>query len=72
MLRFFDLERIDATKRDVMVRIKDFEEIYEIFHSKKASEQSERCIQCGDPYCHNGCPLHNFIPQWFKAVAIMI
>jgi glutamate synthase (NADPH/NADH) small chain len=69
MLRFFDLERIDATKRDVMARIKDFGEIYEIFQPEKASEQSDRCIQCGDPYCHNGCPLHNFIPQWLRAVA---
>ncbi len=52
-----------------MARIKDFDEIYEIFKSEKASEQSDRCIQCGDPYCHNGCPLHNFIPQWLKSVA---
>jgi glutamate synthase (NADPH/NADH) small chain len=69
MLRFFDLERIEATKRDVMARIKDFKEIYEIFQPEKASEQADRCIQCGDPYCHNGCPLHNFIPQWLRAVA---
>ncbi len=69
MLRFFDLERIEAAKRDVMARIKDFDEIYEIFQPEKASEQADRCIQCGDPYCHNGCPLHNFIPQWLRAVA---
>ena len=69
MLRFFDLERIDAKKRAVVDRTKDFDEIYEIFKPKKAGEQSERCIQCGDPYCHNGCPLHNFIPQWLKATA---
>ena len=69
MLRFFDLERIDAVKRDVVVRIKDFDEIYEIFRSDKASEQADRCIQCGDPYCHNGCPLHNFIPHWLKRTA---
>ncbi|SFV60168.1 Glutamate synthase [NADPH] small chain [hydrothermal vent metagenome] len=69
MLRFFDLERIDAKKRDVVERTKDFDEIYEVFKPSKASEQSDRCIQCGDPYCHNGCPLHNFIPQWLKATA---
>jgi glutamate synthase (NADPH/NADH) small chain len=69
MLRFFDLERIDAKKRDVVERTKDFDEIYEVFKPSKASEQSHRCIQCGDPYCHNGCPLHNFIPQWLKATA---
>ncbi len=69
MLRFFDLERIDAKKRDVVERTKDFDEIYEVFKPQKAGEQSDRCIQCGDPYCHNGCPLHNFIPQWLKATA---
>jgi len=69
MLRFFDLERIDAKKRDVVERTKDFKEIYEVFKPTKGGEQSDRCIQCGDPYCHNGCPLHNFIPQWLKATA---
>jgi len=69
MLRFFDLERIDARKRDVVERTKDFKEIYEVFKPTKGGEQSDRCIQCGDPYCHNGCPLHNFIPQWLKATA---
>ena len=69
MLRFFDLERIDAKKRDVVERNKDFDEIYEVFKSSKAGEQSDRCIQCGDPYCHNGCPLHNLIPHWLKATA---
>ncbi len=69
MLRFFDLERIDAKKRAVVERTKDFDEIYEVFKPQKAGEQSDRCIQCGDPYCHNGCPLHNFVPQWLKATA---
>ncbi len=69
MLRFYDLERIEAKKRDVVERIKDFDEIYEIFKPEKSAEQADRCIQCGDPYCHNGCPLHNFIPQWLKATA---
>ncbi|HHH37510.1 MAG TPA: glutamate synthase subunit beta [Epsilonproteobacteria bacterium] len=69
MLGFFDLERIDAKKRDVVERTKDFDEIYELFSAKKAQKQSDRCIQCGDPYCHNGCPLHNFIPQWLRQTA---
>ena len=69
MLRFYDLERIEAKKRDVVERTKDFDEIYEIFKPEKSAEQADRCIQCGDPYCHNGCPLHNFIPQWLKATA---
>lgn len=69
MQKFLEFERVDAKKRDVVERTKDFNEIYEIFLSPKAGEQSDRCIQCGDPYCHNGCPLHNYIPQWLKATA---
>jgi len=69
MQKFLEFDRIEAKKRDVVERIKDFDEIYEVFMPEKAGEQSERCIQCGDPYCHNGCPLHNFIPQWLKATA---
>lgn len=69
MQKFLEFERVDAKKRDIAERNKDFNEIYEVFLTPKAGEQSDRCIQCGDPYCHNGCPLHNFIPQWLKATA---
>ncbi len=69
MQKFFDLERIDAKKRSGGERTKDFNEIYKIFSPEKASGQSARCIQCGDPYCHNKCPLHNLIPHWLKATA---
>ncbi|MBT8349501.1 MAG: glutamate synthase subunit beta [Sulfurovum sp.] len=69
MLKFFDVDRTDAKKRDSIVRNQDFHEIYEVFKPGKAGEQSDRCIQCGDPYCHNGCPLHNLIPQWLRATA---
>ena len=69
MQNFVFVERIDPKKRNVVERIKDFSEIYEIYQSQEAATQADRCIQCGDPYCHNKCPLHNFIPQWLKAVA---
>jgi glutamate synthase (NADPH) small chain len=69
MQKFVDIVRVDAKKRDVVERIKDFDEIYEVFAPIKSSEQSVRCIQCGDPYCHDGCPLHNLIPQWLSATA---
>ena len=69
MQKFFDLERIDAKKRSGGERIKDFNEIYKLFSVQKAATQSARCIQCGDPYCHNKCPLHNLIPHWLKATA---
>ena len=69
MQNFVSIKRVDPKKRNVVERIKDFNEIYEIYNQNEASTQSERCIQCGDPYCHNRCPLHNYIPQWLKAVA---
>ncbi len=69
MQNFTELERIEPEKRDQNERIKDFKEIYELFKTTDASFQAERCIQCGDPFCHNKCPLHNYIPFWLKAIA---
>ncbi|MBA3026726.1 MAG: glutamate synthase subunit beta [Sulfurimonas sp.] len=69
MREFLTTERIDPEKRLVVERTKDFGEIYSIFNSSDASSQSDRCIQCGDPFCLNKCPLHNYIPQWLKSVA---
>ena len=69
MKEYLKTERIDPTKRLVVERTKDFGEIYEVFDRDDAATQSERCIQCGDPFCLNKCPLHNYIPQWLKSVA---
>ena len=69
MLSFDKFDRVNPNKRDVLRRIKDYGEVYEIFDEYKASEQADRCTQCGDPYCHNKCPLHNYIPAWLKQVS---
>ena len=69
MREFLDTQRIEPEKRLVVERTKDFNEIYEFFETKEAASQSDRCIQCGDPFCLNKCPLHNYIPQWLKAIA---
>ncbi|RXJ87152.1 glutamate synthase subunit beta [Arcobacter sp. CECT 8985] len=69
MLNFTKFERINPNKRDVLQRLKDFNEVYEVFGQNKAKEQADRCMQCGDPYCHSKCPLHNFIPAWLKQTA---
>ena len=69
MLNFTKIDRANPVKRGVMERIKDFKEVYTVFDKNKASEQSDRCIGCGDPYCHNKCPLHNIIPAWLKQTA---
>ena len=69
MIDFINTPRIEPEKRLVVERVKDFGEIYEFFATKEAAAQSVRCIQCGDPFCLNKCPLHNYIPQWLKAIA---
>ncbi|HIO71109.1 MAG TPA: glutamate synthase subunit beta [Campylobacterales bacterium] len=69
MQNFLSVDRIEPQKRLVGERIRDFDEVYLPFNKLEARTQSERCVQCGDPYCMNKCPLHNFIPQWLKSVA---
>ena len=69
MKEYLKTERLEPTKRLVVERTKDFGEIYEVFDRNDASTQSDRCIQCGDPFCLSKCPLHNYIPQWLKSVA---
>ena len=49
-------------------RIKDYKEIYEDFNSKKTAQQAARCMDCGVPFCHSGCPLGNIIPEFNDAV----
>ena len=69
MQNFLKNDRVEPKKKTVLARIKNFEEIYERFDEHGARTQSDRCVQCGIPYCHNGCPLDNYIPQWLKLVA---
>lgn len=69
MLKFTDIKRRNPEKRDVLQRIKDFDEVYELLNDNETTRQASRCIGCGDPYCHNKCPLHNFIPSWLKQIA---
>lgn len=49
-------------------RVKDYNEIYEAFPREKTKEQAARCMDCGIPFCHNGCPLGNIIPEFNEAV----
>lgn len=49
-------------------RINDYQEIYLPFPLKKTVEQASRCMDCGIPFCHNGCPLGNIIPEFNDAV----
>ncbi|MBF7071136.1 glutamate synthase subunit beta [Aliarcobacter butzleri] len=69
MLNFTKFERVNPEKRDVLQRLKDYKEVYQVFTKHRAIEQADRCMQCGDPYCHTGCPLGNYIPAWLKQTA---
>lgn len=44
----------------------DWNELYGRFEEAEAKKQSSRCLDCGNPYCSWGCPLHNYIPQWLE------
>ena len=51
-------------RRPVAVRIQDWREVYEPSDDAVTREQASRCMDCGIPFCHNGCPLGNLIPEW--------
>jgi glutamate synthase (NADPH/NADH) small chain len=61
---FLKLDRVTPTRRPVDVRIRDWKEVYEEFPVEAARDQAARCMDCGIPFCHNGCPLGNLIPEW--------
>ena len=61
---FIDYEREVATRRPVEERVNDWFEIYQPFSYEKVRTQGARCMDCGVPFCHTGCPLNNIIPDW--------
>jgi glutamate synthase (NADPH) small chain len=61
---FLKHERDTPTRRPVQIRLKDWKEVYEPFPEKTLKAQAARCMDCGIPFCHNGCPLGNLIPEW--------
>ena len=61
---FFEYERVLPPRRPVAVRLRDWREVYEPFPEDEAVRQGARCMDCGIPFCHEGCPLGNLIPDW--------
>ncbi|HUX27197.1 MAG TPA: glutamate synthase subunit beta [Terracidiphilus sp.] len=61
---FLEIQREQPTRRKVEERVKDWLEIYEPFPEEKQREQGARCMDCGVPFCHTGCPVNNIIPDW--------
>ncbi len=56
--------RTTPTRRPVPVRILEWQEVYEPFPEGDLRTQASRCMDCGIPFCNNGCPLGNLIPDW--------
>ncbi len=61
---FLTTSRETPSRRPVDVRILDWHEVYEPFAPERLRDQAGRCMDCGIPFCHNGCPLGNLIPEW--------
>jgi glutamate synthase (NADPH) small chain len=57
-------------RRPVPLRLRDWKEVYEDFSHDTLRDQASRCMDCGIPFCHNGCPLGNLIPEWNDLVRI--
>jgi glutamate synthase (NADPH/NADH) small chain len=61
---FMEYTRELPGRRDPAVRVKDWLEIYQPFPEDHLRTQAARCMDCGVPFCHTGCPLTNIIPDW--------
>ncbi len=61
---FLTTGRETPTRRPVDVRLRDWREVYEVFPADHLEKQAGRCMDCGIPFCHHGCPLGNLIPEW--------
>lgn len=65
---FMKFDREMPKSRDPKERIKDYKEVYNPLDKEKVKQQASRCMDCGVPFCHNGCPLGNNIPDFNDAV----
>ena len=65
---FMKFDREMPKSRDVKERIKDNNEVYTPLDKEKVKQQASRCMDCGVPFCHHGCPLGNNIPDFNDAV----
>jgi glutamate synthase (NADPH/NADH) small chain len=61
---FLERTRETPAPRPIAERITDYREVYEPFPDARVATQASRCMDCGVPFCHSGCPLNNVIPHW--------
>src|SRR5580693_6944162 len=65
---FLEIERHDRSYEKVGERVKNFKEFTKPLHAAELTGQAARCMDCGIPFCHNGCPVNNMIPDWNNLV----
>lgn len=61
---FLEYSRETPERRPVFQRVNDWFEVYQDFAEDKLKKQAARCMDCGVPFCHTGCPVNNLIPDW--------
>jgi glutamate synthase (NADPH/NADH) small chain len=61
---FLDIDRRERPYRPVAQRLKDWAEFVDPLPAPDVRRQAERCMDCGVPFCHTGCPVNNLIPDW--------
>ncbi len=61
---FLDYPRVKPPARPIAERIGDYRHVYRAYPVEELTRQSARCMDCGVPFCHQGCPLGNLIPDW--------
>jgi glutamate synthase (NADPH) small chain len=61
---FLKIHRVGFDKRDPRLRVRDYKQYFALQPERQLREQGARCMDCGVPFCHEGCPLGNLIPDW--------
>ena len=61
---FIEIQRKKQPTRPVEERVRDWHEVYLPYPAGELEKQGARCMDCGIPFCHQGCPLGNLIPDW--------
>ncbi|HTX31990.1 MAG TPA: glutamate synthase subunit beta [Solirubrobacteraceae bacterium] len=61
---FLKIHRVGFDKRDPAQRVHDYRQYFELQPDEELRQQGARCMDCGIPFCHEGCPLGNLIPEW--------
>jgi glutamate synthase (NADPH/NADH) small chain len=61
---FLEIRRVTNPRRPVAERVRDWRELELDMPEPDLRDQAARCMDCGIPYCHDGCPLGNLVPEW--------